>query len=144
MPDSHDHPAGRDATHQRPAPLAPPAPGVEGLPGVELPVPAGALLGDPRLEGRGNGPVRATVMRQAQQTYGNRAVRRYLQRADGPSSRLAPTPPTKKYLAPFDRNPHSAPGERIIFNAEYEHATPDDYQLVFSGTNGTFDSAGGA
>jgi hypothetical protein len=37
-----------------------------------------ALLGSPRLDGRGNAPVRAAVMRQAQQRYGNRAVQRYL------------------------------------------------------------------
>lgn len=37
-----------------------------------------SLLGDPRLNGRGNGPVKAAVMRQAQQMYGNRAVQRYL------------------------------------------------------------------
>jgi hypothetical protein len=39
----------------------------------------GSLLGDSRLEGRGNGPVKVALMRQAQQTYGNRALRRALQ-----------------------------------------------------------------
>jgi hypothetical protein len=34
--------------------------------------------GDPRLSGRGNAPVRAAVMRQAQHNYGNRAVQRIL------------------------------------------------------------------
>jgi hypothetical protein len=41
---------------------------------------AGSLLGNPVLNGRGNGPVKAAVMRQAQQTYGNRAVQRFIQR----------------------------------------------------------------
>src|SRR5438067_892486 len=36
-----------------------------------------SLLGDSRLYGRGNGPVRTTLMLQMQQTYGNRAVQRY-------------------------------------------------------------------
>jgi hypothetical protein len=40
-----------------------------------------SLLGDPRLSGRGNAPVRISLMRQLQQTYGNRAVQRYLQRS---------------------------------------------------------------
>src|SRR5437588_13083786 len=40
-----------------------------------------SLLSDPRLNGRGNGPVRTALMRQMQQTYGNRAVQRFLQRA---------------------------------------------------------------
>jgi hypothetical protein len=39
-----------------------------------------SLLADPRLSGRGNGPVRTALMRQMQQTYGNRATQRYLQR----------------------------------------------------------------
>src|SRR5262245_18672021 len=37
-----------------------------------------SLLSDPRLDGRGNGPVRAALMRQIQRTYGNRAVQRGL------------------------------------------------------------------
>src|SRR5687768_5794183 len=40
-----------------------------------------SLIGDGRLSNRGNAPVRAAVMRQAQQTYGNRAVQRVLQRS---------------------------------------------------------------
>ncbi|HYO49524.1 MAG TPA: DUF4157 domain-containing protein, partial [Chloroflexia bacterium] len=49
-------------------------PGADMLPGV-----SSSLLGDPRLDGRGNGPVRAAMMQRMQQTYGNRAVRRTLQ-----------------------------------------------------------------
>src|ERR1043165_968122 len=40
-----------------------------------------SLLSDPRLKGRGNGPVRNTLMLQMQRTYGNKAVQRFLQRA---------------------------------------------------------------
>ncbi|HKP52234.1 MAG TPA: DUF4157 domain-containing protein [Chloroflexia bacterium] len=39
---------------------------------------AGALLGNPRLEGRGNASVHAAVMQSAQKTHGNRAVQRFL------------------------------------------------------------------
>jgi hypothetical protein len=43
------------------------------------PLSPGSLLGDSRLGGRGNAPVKVALMRQAQQTYGNRALRRALQ-----------------------------------------------------------------
>src|SRR5437764_7588310 len=46
-----------------------------------LPVYPGALLGDRRLGGRGNVQPRTSVMQQAQQTHGNRAVQRYIQRS---------------------------------------------------------------
>ncbi len=46
-----------------------------------LPAAAGSLLGDPRLSGRGNAPVQAALMQQAQQTIGNRALQRFLQRS---------------------------------------------------------------
>lgn len=50
--------------------------------GILAPVSAaaysGSLLGDPRLDGRGNQPVKIAVMRQMQSTYGNRAVQRLL------------------------------------------------------------------
>lgn len=53
-----------------------------GLEGPASPGPApsysGSLLGDPRLDGRGNQPVKTAVMRQMQQAYGNRAVQRQL------------------------------------------------------------------
>lgn len=38
-----------------------------------------ALLNDPALRGRGNAPVQATLIRNMQQTYGNRALQRCLQ-----------------------------------------------------------------
>jgi hypothetical protein len=54
-------------------------------------VPASSLssLGDPKLGGRANQPVRVDVMRQAQQTYGNRAVHRFLQRQHGGDTKPA-------------------------------------------------------
>lgn len=47
------------------------------------------LLGDPRLNGRGNQPVKTAVMQRMQRTSGNRATQRYLQRATptNPSTR---------------------------------------------------------
>jgi hypothetical protein len=38
------------------------------------------LLGNPRLDGRGNAPVRVALLQRMQHTYGNRAVQRFLQR----------------------------------------------------------------
>lgn len=46
-----------------------------------LPIPIAiepSLLSDPRFNGRGNGPVRNSIIQGMQQTYGNRAVQRYL------------------------------------------------------------------
>jgi hypothetical protein len=40
-----------------------------------------ALLGHPRLDGRGNQPVKIALMQSSQGTYGNQAVQRFLQRA---------------------------------------------------------------
>ncbi len=51
--------------------------------------------------------------------------------------------PTNRYVVPFDRNPQSAPGERIIFRAEYDHPTPALFRLVFTCAGGAFDAAGG-
>ena len=56
---------------------------------------SGSLLGDSRLDGRGNSPARIAVMQHAQQTHGNRAVQRSIQRTvsvqrDGPNFSLLP------------------------------------------------------
>lgn len=51
--------------------------------------------------------------------------------------------PTQTYMVPFDRHPQAAPGERIIFSAEYTDPTPGNYQLEYSTTGGHFDSATG-
>lgn len=70
----------------------PPAATAEGLfaPAV-LPADPGSLLGDPRLNGRGNQPVKLALMRQVQQTYGNRTTQRFLQRASAMRASVAPT-----------------------------------------------------
>jgi hypothetical protein len=46
-----------------------------------------AMLGSQQLNGRGNAPVRIAMMQRMQQTHGNRAVQRFMQRA--PSAPLA-------------------------------------------------------
>ena len=53
-----------------------------------------AVLGHPHLGGRGNGPVHAAAVQQMQQTYGNRAVQRFLARQAGalPLQRCGATP----------------------------------------------------
>jgi hypothetical protein len=58
----------------------------ENLPGYPS-----SLLGDARLNARGNQHVRIALMRQMQQTYGNRAVQRYFRRL----SQAAPTTDTQ-------------------------------------------------
>jgi peptidoglycan hydrolase-like protein with peptidoglycan-binding domain len=42
---------------------------------------SGAMLGNRALRGRGNGPVQIALMTEMQQTHGNRAMQRFLQRA---------------------------------------------------------------
>jgi hypothetical protein len=49
-----------------------------------------SLLGDSRLSGRGNAPVRTAVMQRMQQTVGNRAVQRFLQRAAADTAEASP------------------------------------------------------
>ena len=46
----------------------------------------GDLLGDSRLKGRGNEPVRVALMQDMQQTHGNRAVQRFVQRSSAGTS----------------------------------------------------------
>jgi hypothetical protein len=51
-------------------------------PGGSVPIAArAALLAEPAPRGRGHGPARGAMMRQAQQTLGNRAIQRVLQRS---------------------------------------------------------------
>jgi hypothetical protein len=76
---------------------------------------SGGLLGDARLSGRGNAPVRAAVMQRAQQTYGNRAVQRFLQR----SQPAWPTPlqredaPPDPDAQPQDQNQSDPPPGKL-------------------------------
>jgi hypothetical protein len=54
--------------------------------------------------------------------------------------------PVEEYQTPFDDAPQSSAGERIIMNGEYL-IVPDPiahyHELVYTATNGTFDSQGG-
>jgi hypothetical protein len=54
--------------------------------------------------------------------------------------------PVEEYQTPFDDAPQSSAGERIIMNGEYL-IVPDPiahyHELVYTATNGTFDSAAG-
>jgi hypothetical protein len=45
-----------------------------------MPAPSPTILGDARLSGRGNAPVRAAAVQRLQQTAGNRATRQFVQR----------------------------------------------------------------
>src|SRR4051812_46046640 len=56
----------------------------------------------------------------------------------------APANPTEGTLIPFDRTPLSLPGEEVLFNDNFTHADPSLFQLVYTGTGGKFDSAGGS
>src|SRR5437588_2879327 len=59
-----------------------------------LPAYPGTLLGDSHLAGRGNRPVQIAVMRQMQQSYGNRAVQRFFDNGRGtPGATLPGAPP---------------------------------------------------
>lgn len=55
-----------------------------GLGQETLPAYPSSLLGDARLSGRGNGPVRSALVQRMQQSYGNRATQRFLQRSAAP------------------------------------------------------------
>jgi hypothetical protein len=75
-------------------------------PGYSLPHFApSSMLGDPRLSGRGNGPLKASLILQAQRTYGNRATRSALRNAAQRMEHHAPTmtlqrkPPTSAYMS---------------------------------------------
>lgn len=56
-----------------------------GLGQETLPAYPSSLLGDARLSGRGNGPVRSALVQRMQQSYGNRATQRFLQRSAAPA-----------------------------------------------------------
>lgn len=73
-----------------------------------------ALVGDPRLNGRGNASVKAAVMRQAQQTQGNRAVQRAIQRAaQMPVQREEPPAPAASPTSAASATPATA-GNPVI------------------------------
>lgn len=51
--------------------------------------------------------------------------------------------PTAEYIIPFDRAPLSAPGERIICQAQFTGGTASEYEIVYTTTGGHFTSAAG-
>ncbi|HYP38746.1 MAG TPA: D-alanyl-D-alanine carboxypeptidase family protein, partial [Chloroflexia bacterium] len=82
----HQEQSGPERAHHHDA--APSASAHEsGQSGMDSVAHGTALLGDARLDGRGNGPVRAAVMQRMQQSVGNRALQRLLR---SPSVTLAP------------------------------------------------------
>ncbi len=81
--------------------------------------------------------VRRAEIRRTQCILGNRAVARML------AQREPEVAPVAQTLIPFDRTPLAAPGERIIFNDDFTHASPGNFQLVYTGVGGKFDSAAG-
>lgn len=73
----HDHKRAHHAERE----VARPASEQAAPTGLEQVVGSGALLGDARLNGRGNQPVKIATMQHAQGTHGNRAVQRMIQRS---------------------------------------------------------------
>src|SRR4051812_22166348 len=73
-----------------------------GAPTASLPADPRSLLADARVRGRGNDPVRIALMREMQQTYGNRAVQRYLRQAEAPHDTAQAAAPvqTQQAVAP--------------------------------------------
>ena len=85
MPAAHDaHSLTPDATHRRRDTSAAPVPAAEQL--RAAPAAPLALLADARLSGHGHAPLRQAAVQRLQQTIGNRATRRFLQRRAGPST----------------------------------------------------------
>src|SRR5687767_13227772 len=61
--------------------------GLEGIQGAAYEVPySGSLLGDAKLNNRGNQPVQVALLQRMQKTHGNQATQRYLQRKAAASS----------------------------------------------------------
>jgi hypothetical protein len=52
--------------------------------------------------------------------------------------------PGEQYVVPFDFNPLSRAGEKIIFRGDFTHPSPNTYQLKYTGAGGTFDSDTGS
>jgi hypothetical protein len=82
--DHSDH--SHSETHHRPAPEAAPSGPAAGL--EWLPSGVGLSPADPRLNGRGNGPVRTALLQRMQQTQGNHVVQRLMavQRGNDPAA----------------------------------------------------------
>lgn len=111
----HKHsaePVGLDAAHES-------VPGQAG----ELVSQSAALLGDARLEGRGNQGVKTAVIQSMQRTYGNRALQRHL-------NRLAPKPAateTEVVMPLLTTTEQAVPGQAFASPAQVQrHAAHED------------------
>src|SRR5689334_4244877 len=138
-----DH--GQEQAHKRET-AAPASQGSVG-PLVEAPVAdlqgaaPQALLSEPAIGGRGNAPVRNAAVQRMQQTYGNKATRRFLQRAPAgavpvqrddtpslppvpnyqltPPSLLQPQDPTARYHLGGDQHLHLDPQVEAMINQHF-------------------------
>src|SRR5215218_6905735 len=89
MSAQHDTAAATQESTPTASPAAQPSSPLREAP-VTLPAPAvSALLTNPHLGGRGNGPVRQAAILQLQQAHGNRATGRLLQRQPIPAQESA-------------------------------------------------------
>lgn len=79
-------------------------------------------LAQPALQARGNAPVRQAAILQLQQTQGNRATRRLLQRLPARSGPAAPVA--------VQRGPGAAPDDTQVKQAEYDAATPTPLRTI--------------
>ncbi|HYP40170.1 MAG TPA: OmpA family protein [Chloroflexia bacterium] len=110
----------RTETHTGLSPI-----GGEGLVVDSISAAHSALLGDPRLDQRGNAPVRNALIQRMQSTFGNRAVVRLLQRKASASQATggnAPAPAIE-VEAGIDNGPDTSPGQ--LAEAQTEQATHD-------------------
>src|SRR5215218_3593301 len=101
-----------------------------------------ALLAHPNIAGRGNGVVRAAALQRMQQTYGNRAVQRFIQRCacgeeEAPQHeavrREGETPPPQEEALPSDTGAvaeiQAAPVQRAVAKREGETPPPQEEEL---------------
>jgi len=97
MTTKHD-PAATEHDHHRPPPSTAAAPPAQR---TAQPATLPAFVGDARLSGRANAPVRAATLQQMQQTIGNRAAQRLIQRQSAPA---APAPAAADAATAADPN----------------------------------------
>ncbi len=92
MSEDHDHDARHvDTPSRAPRQLDTSIGQVDGAAAI-IGLSGATLLGDSRLQGRGNGVVRQAIVQRMQQQYGNRVVRQFLQRKEAVLD--APSPQT--------------------------------------------------
>ncbi len=99
-----------------------------------------SLLGDARLNGRGNQPVKVALMRQMQQSYGNRVSQRYLQRVTDHASlseRATPVTPTtvQRIGESLDNRAKVEPGQGED-QGEQRRYDPDQYIAMWEAEQG--------